>query len=119
LLLNVSYFYYSFSGLTTASFSIDGVIGAFAFTLSVPLILIGNGIGAFVVREITIRGVDKISKFAYLKNGAMYSIGVLGGVMVLESFGKHFPFWFAPLNTCLILAVFLFLSYREMKMKGK
>src|SRR3989338_3320335 len=31
-----------------ASFSIDGVIGAFAFTLSIPLILIGNGIGAFV-----------------------------------------------------------------------
>src|SRR3989344_5214028 len=34
-----------------ATFSIDGVIGAFAFTMSVPLILIGNGLGAFVVRE--------------------------------------------------------------------
>lgn len=98
-----------------ASFSIDGVIGAFAFTLSVPLILIGNGIGAFVVREITIRGIDRISKYAYLKNGAMYSIGVLGSIMVLESFGKHYPFWFAPLNTCLILALFLFLSYKEIK----
>ena len=32
-----------------ATFSIDGVIGAFAFTLSVPLILLGNGIGALVV----------------------------------------------------------------------
>ena len=102
-----------------ASFSIDGVIGAFAFTLSVPLILIGNGIGAFVVREITIRGVDKISKYAYLKNGAMYSIGVLGSIMILESFGKHYPFWFAPLNTVLILAVFLFLSYREMQIEKK
>lgn len=98
-----------------ASFSIDGVIGAFAFTLSVPLILIGNGIGAFVVREITIKGIDRISKYAYLKNGAMYSIGVLGSIMVLESFGKHYPFWFAPLNTCLILALFLFLSYKEIK----
>lgn len=102
-----------------ASFSIDGVIGAFAFTLSVPLILIGNGIGAFVVREITIRGIDKISKYAYLKNGAMYSIGVLGSVMILESFGKHFPFWFAPLNTCLVLVIFLYLSYREMKMTSQ
>jgi hypothetical protein len=37
-----------------ATFSIDGVVGAFAFTLSVPLILIGNGIGAFVVRELTL-----------------------------------------------------------------
>ncbi len=33
-----------------ATFSIDGVLGAFAFTLSVPLIIVGNGLGAFVVR---------------------------------------------------------------------
>lgn len=99
-----------------ASFSIDGVIGAFAFTLSVPLILIGNGIGAFVVREFTIKGIDTIAKYAYLKNGAMYSIGVLGAIMIFESFGKHFPFWFAPLNTALLLVVFLYLSYREIKL---
>lgn len=97
------------------SFSIDGVIGAFAFTMSVPLIIIGNGIGAFVVRELTIKGIDTIAKFAYLKNGAMYSIGVLGGVMILESFGEHFPFWLAPLNTFVLLGFFLFLSYREMR----
>jgi uncharacterized protein len=101
------------------SFSIDGVIGAFAFTLSVPLIIIGNGIGAFVVRQLTVRGIDTISKFAYLKNGAMYSIGVLGGIMILESFGKEFPFWLAPLNTFLLLGVFLFLSYREIKQAEK
>lgn len=99
-----------------ASFSIDGVIGAFAFTVSVPLILIGNGIGAFVVRELTIRGMGIITKLAYLKNGAMYSIGMLGGIMVLESLGQHYPFWFAPLNTILLLAVFLYLSYKEIKL---
>jgi hypothetical protein len=98
-----------------ASFSIDGVIGAFAFTLSVPLILIGNGLGALVVREVTIRGINVISKFAYLKNGAMYSIGFLGGLMVLESFGKEFPFWIAPLNTALLLLIFLSLSWREIR----
>src|SRR3989338_7610063 len=98
-----------------ASFSIDGVIGAFAFTLSVPLILIGNGIGAFVVREVTVKGIDVISKYAYLKNGAMYSIGMLGAIMVLEGFGREFPFWFAPLNTFSLLGIFLFLSYREIK----
>lgn len=102
-----------------ASFSIDGVIGAFAFTVSVPLILLGNGIGALVVREVTIRGIDLIAKFAYLKNGAMYSIGFLGGIMVLESFGKHFPFWMAPLNTCLLLGLFLFLSWRETRLKAE
>lgn len=100
-----------------ASFSIDGVVGAFAFTISVPIILLGNGIGAFVVREVTIRGIDLIAKFEYLKNGAMYSIGFLGVIMVLESFGEHFPYWFAPLNTISLLSVFLFLSWREMKLK--
>jgi hypothetical protein len=98
-----------------ASFSIDGVIGAFAFTISVPLILLGNGLGALVVRELTIRGIDTISQYAYLKNGAMYSIGVLGGLMILESFGSHFPYWLAPVNTLLLLGVFFYLSYREIK----
>ncbi|MDD5109814.1 MAG: DUF475 domain-containing protein [Patescibacteria group bacterium] len=102
-----------------ASFSIDGVIGAFAFTISVPLILLGNGLGALVVREVTIRGIDVISKFAYLKNGAMYSIGMLGGLMIFESFGHEFPFWIAPLNTFLLLGVFLYLSYREIRAAEK
>ncbi len=99
-----------------ASFSIDGVIGAFAFTVSVPLILLGNGIGAFVVRELTLRGMGVITRLAYLKNGAMYSVGVLGAIMVLESLGQHYPFWFAPLNTTILLGIFLFLSYREMRL---
>lgn len=103
-----------------ASFSIDGVIGAFAFTMSVPLIILGNGLGAFVVREFTIRGIDLIAKFGYLKNGAMYSIGFLGGIMILEAFGRHYPFWFAPLNTFALLALFLFLSIKaNRKLKAK
>lgn len=98
-----------------ASFSIDGVVGAFAFTLSVPLIILGNGLGAFVVREFTIRGLGLVTRYAYLKNGAMYSIGVLGGLMILESFGNEYPFWLAPLNTAALLAVFLYLSHREIQ----
>lgn len=102
-----------------ASFSIDGVVGAFAFTVSVPLIILGNGIGALVVREVTVRGGAWVSRYAYLKNGAMYSIGMLGALMVIESFGHEFPFWLAPLNTVLLLAVFLYLSYREVEEKKK
>jgi len=98
-----------------ASFSFDGVIGAFAFTISVPLIILGNGLGALVVREFTVRGIDLISKLVYLKNGAMYSIGMLGGLMILESFGREYPFWLAPLNTFLLLSIFLYLSYKEIK----
>jgi hypothetical protein len=93
-----------------ATFSIDGVLGAFAFTLSVPLILIGNGIGAFVVREVTIRSVEKIKKLIYLKNGAMYSIFFLGCVMVSDSFGLHIPEWFPPLLTVSVIAYFYFKS---------
>ncbi len=96
-----------------ASFSIDGVIGAFAFTMSVPLIIIGNGLGALVVREVTIKGINVVSRYAYLKNGAMYSIGVLGLIMISESFNRHYPFWLAPLNTLLLLIIFFSLSVAE------
>lgn len=102
-----------------ASFSIDGVIGAFAFTISVPLIILGNGLGAIVVREFTVRGINLISKYAYLKNGAMYAIGMLGTLMILESFGQEYPFWLAPLNTFLILVLFIYLSRREINSAKK
>lgn len=69
-----------------ASFSFDGVLGAFAFTTDVLLILIGNGIGAFVVRELTIKGIDKVANYKFLKNGAMTSIGILGSIIIIESF---------------------------------
>ena len=96
-----------------ATFSIDGVIGAFAFTLSVPLILIGNGVGAFVVRELTVRGVDQIRKFCYLKNGAMYSILVLGTIMLADSFGFRIPAWLSPIATFIIVGFFLFRSVQQ------
>ncbi len=96
-----------------ATFSIDGVIGAFAFTLSVPLILIGNGVGAFVVREVTIRHVDQVRKYPYLKNGAMYSIAVLGVIMLLDSFGFDIPVWVSPMFTFAIVGFFLWKSIRH------
>jgi hypothetical protein len=95
-----------------ATFSIDGVIGAFAFTLSVPLILIGNGIGAFVVREVTVRHVDQVKRYPFLKNGAMYSIGFLGVIMLLDSFGLPIPVWVSPIITFAIVGFFLWKSMR-------
>jgi len=82
-----------------ATFSIDGVLGAFAFTLSVPLILLGNGLGAVVVRQITMGNIERIKKYVYLKNGAMYSILFLGAVMLTDAFGIHVPEWVSPLLT--------------------
>lgn len=98
-----------------ATFSIDGVIGAFAFTLSIILILIGNGIGAFVVREITIRNVEKIKKYKYLENGAMYAIFLLGCVMVLNSFGFAIPEWLTPVITIVIIAYFFYKSKKSFR----
>ena len=101
-----------------ASFSVDGVVGAFAFTMSVPLILIGNGLGALVVRQLTIKNIDNIRKFAYLKNGAMYSILFLAVLMCVEAFGLELPIWVAPAATILIVGIFLILSIIRIK-KGK
>lgn len=89
-----------------ATFSFDGVLGAFAFTLSVPLILLGNGLGAIVVRQLTVGNIEKIKKYVYLKNGAMYSILALGMIMVLDGFHFHIPEWLSPLVTTLIIGYF-------------
>lgn len=101
-----------------ATFSIDGVLGAFAFTMSVPLILLGNGLGAFVVRELTVRNVETIKKYLYLKNGAMYSVLVLGAIMMLDGFGAHIPHWFSPLVTFVVVAYFFGKSKAAMRRAG-
>jgi hypothetical protein len=97
-----------------ATFSIDGVLGAFAFTLSVPLIIIGNGLGALVVRQITVSNVDRIKKYLFLKNGAMYSILFLGSIMVLDSFGLPIPVWLSPLVTFGVVGFFYLKSVKAM-----
>ena len=93
-----------------ATFSLDGVLGAFAFTLSVPLILIGNGLGALVVRQFTVSNIERIKKYVYLKNGAMYSILVLGSIMLLDAFNFNIPSFVSPLLTAIIVAYFFFKS---------
>jgi len=100
------------------AFSIDGVVGAFAFTTVVPLILLGNGIGAIVVRQLTVSNVDRIRSYAYLKNGAMYSIGFLGGVMMLEGFGADLPAWISPVVTITFIGYFFWRSVAENKAKS-
>lgn len=98
-----------------STFSIDGVLGAFAFTLSVPLILIGNGLGAFILRQLTVGNIELIKKYRYLKNGAMYSILALGLIMILDGFGYHIPSWLSPLITFSIVGYFFYKSKTEIK----
>lgn len=102
-----------------ATFSIDGVLGAFAFTLSVPIILLGNGLGAIVLRQLTISNIGRIKKFLFLKNGAMYSILFLGSIMILDSFGVHIPHYVSPILTFSTVGYFFFKSKKAMALVGK
>ena len=97
-----------------ATFSIDGVIGAFAFTFSIPLILLGNGLGALVLRKLTVSNIERIKKYKYLKNGAMYSILLLGSIMILDSFGCHIPAWLSPVMTFGVVGYFFLKSKKEL-----
>ncbi|UXZ04585.1 DUF475 domain-containing protein [Moraxella nasicaprae] len=70
-----------------ASFSFDGVIGAFAITNDVIIIMLGLAIGAMFVRSMTIYLVEKgtLSEFVYLEHGAHYAIGALAVIMLLST----------------------------------
>ncbi len=98
-----------------ASFSIDGVIGAFAFTLAVPLILLGNGLGALILRHLTVSNIERIKRYKYLKNGAMYSILFLGVIMLFDSFGYHLPAWLSPIVTFITVGYFWRMSKIQME----
>lgn len=81
--------------LLDASFSLDGVIGAFALTSSVVLIMAGLGAGAVWVRAMTIHlvRVKALSKYQYLEHGAHWAIGFLGAVMFLKLYHIELPEW--------------------------
>ena len=96
------------------TFSIDGVLGAFAFTLSVPLIFLGNGVGALVLRQLTVSNIERIKKYKYLKNGAMYSVLALGAIMLCDSLGVHIPHWVSPLVTTGVILYFFLKSRAEL-----
>jgi len=75
-----------------ASFSFDGVIGAFAITSDIVLIMLGLAIGAMFVRSLTVFLVEQgtLDEFVYLEHGAHYAIGVLALIM-LASVRIHVP----------------------------
>jgi hypothetical protein len=75
-----------------ASFSFDGVIGAFALSNNLFVIAIGLGIGAMFVRSLTIMLVDKgtLTEYRYLEHGAFYAIVALGIIMFVKTL-VHVP----------------------------
>jgi len=99
-----------------ASFSFDGVIGAFAITKDIVIIMIGLGIGAMFVRSLTIYLVEKetLDSYIYLEHGAHYAIGILAFIML---FGMKFHI--PEIFTGLIGIAFIALSlYSSVKQKG-
>ena len=97
-----------------ASFSFDGVVGAFAITHNLFIIMIGLSIGAFFVRSLTIMFVEKdaLTKFAFLEHGAFYAIGVLSVIMLTDPF-LHVPEWITGLAGGAIIVVSFLWSLKK------
>ena len=70
-----------------ASFSFDGVIGAFALSNNLFIIAIGLGVGAMFVRSLTIMLVEQetLASYRYLEHGAFYAIIALAVMMFLNA----------------------------------
>jgi hypothetical protein len=79
-----------------ASFSFDGVVGAFAITSSLLLIVTGLGAGALWVRSLTVYLVrtGTLAKYRYLEHGAHWAILALGMVMLVKLYRVELPEWF-------------------------
>lgn len=78
-----------------ASFSLDGVIGAFAITSSIVLIIAGLGAGAVWVRSLTVYllRTGTLMKYKYLEHGAHWAILALGLVMIVKLYHVEPPEW--------------------------
>lgn len=76
-----------------ASFSFDGVIGAFAITNSIILIVAGLGVGAFWVRSLTVYllRAGTLAKYRYLEHGAHWAILALGVLMLIKLYHIELP----------------------------
>ena len=91
-----------------ASFSFDGVIGAFALTSNVVVIMAGLGAGALWVRSLTVyfQRTGALLRFRYLEHGAHWAIGALGVIMLVKgAYHVEPPEWvIGPIGLLFILA---------------
>lgn len=102
-----------------ASFSFDGVIGAFALTNNLFIIAAGLGIGAMFVRSMTIMLVEKetLNQFVFLEHGAFYAIGALALMMLLDLF-VHIPEVVTGLIGAVIIIISVVSSVRHARRQG-
>lgn len=97
-----------------ASFSFDGVIGAFALSNNMIVIAIGLSVGAMFVRSMTIHLVKAgtLAQYRYLEHGAFWAIIVLGGIMLLSA-RYHIPETFTGLIGAILIGLSLLWSIRH------
>ncbi|MEI4487248.1 DUF475 domain-containing protein [Frigidibacter sp. MR17.14] len=96
-----------------ASFSFDGVIGAFALTSNLFIIAIGLGIGAMYVRSMTIMLVEKgtLTQYRFLEHGAFYAILILSVIMYVQTI-YHIPEVITGLGGATLIGIALWSSIR-------
>ncbi|QKW06281.1 DUF475 domain-containing protein [Streptomyces sp. NA04227] len=80
-----AFFMFLYLEVLDASFSFDGVIGAFAVTNDIVLMALGLGIGAMYVRSLTVYLVRQgtLDEYVYLEHGAHYAIGALAVILLV------------------------------------
>lgn len=102
-----------------ASFSFDGVIGAFAITQDVVIIMLGLMIGAMFVRSMTVYLVHRgtLDEYVYLEHGAHYGIGALAIIMLI-SISYHVPEVVTGMIgvTFIVLSVFSSVRHKQLQM---
>jgi len=79
------FFLFMYLEVLDASFSFDGVIGAFAITQDIVVIMIGLGVGAFWIRSLTVYLVRQgtLDDYRYLEHGAHWAIGALAVILLV------------------------------------
>jgi hypothetical protein len=79
-----AFFLFLYLEVLDASFSFDGVVGAFAITSDPIIIAIGLGIGAMFIRSLTVYLVKKgtLAEYVYLEHGALWAIGALAFLLL-------------------------------------
>nr|WP_100866435.1 DUF475 domain-containing protein [Novosphingobium kunmingense] len=97
-----------------ASFSFDGVIGAFALSNNMVVIALGLSIGAMFVRSMTIHLVKQgtLAEYRYLEHGAFWAIIVLGAIMLLSA-RFHIPETITGLIGAVLIGLSLWWSVRH------
>ena len=80
-----AFFLFLYLEVLDASFSFDGVVGAFAITSDPIIIAIGLGVGAMFIRSLTVFLVRKgtLSEYEYLEHGALWAIGALAVILLI------------------------------------